>query len=254
MPEYKIVDAGKLDADLKAFADAIRAKLGTQASLRFPDGMATAISQISSSASSANVAWGAVIPTQDYYGDVDEPLTIIHNLGITPNFYIIIHNGEAFSTSNRVEGSIVIDVGNIYLQGEWLYSKSYGTSLAYYNGANYDDVRNALFFVPYVNPTADRYIVAGEEYIWICGVLGEPFGELITFTINGTTYQANEGMNWSDWVYSNYNTAGFALYDAGDGYLEVHSASGASVVYGDRPYYTQYASDEITAGTAYRTV
>lgn len=253
MPEYKIVDAGKLDADLKVFADAIRAKLGTQASLRFPDEMATAISQISASASSANVAWGSVIPAQDYYGD-DEYLTITHNLGITPNFYIFIHNGEAFSTSNCVEGSIVIDVGNIYLQGEWIYSKGNGTSLSYYPYANYDDVRNALLFVPYVNPTADRCIVAGEEYIWICGVLGEPFGELITFTIDGTTYQANEGMNWSDWVYSNYNTDGFKLQADEYGDLEVLSATGATVVYGDRPYYTQYGSDEVYAGRAYRTV
>lgn len=253
MPEYKIVDAGKLDADLKVFADAIRAKLGTQASLRFPNGMATAISQISSSASSANVAWGSVIPMYDYYGD-DEYLTITHNLGITPNFYIFIHNGESFGTSNCPEGSIVIDVGNIYLQGEWIYSKSNGTSLSYYPYSNYDDVRNALFFVPYVNPTADRYIVAGEEYIWICGVLGEPFGDLITFTINGTTYQANEGMNWSDWVYSNYNTDGFKLHVDEYGDLEVLSAGGANVVYGDRPYYSQYGSYEISAGQAYRTV
>ena len=236
---------------LKAIADAIRLKTGTSEQYT-PEEMVTAISRISGS--SVPVAQGTVIPTHDYYGDEDECLTITHNLGITPNFYIFLHNGEAFSTSNRVEGSIVIDVGNCYIQGEWIYSKSYGTSLAYYNEANYDDVRNALFFVPYVNPTADRYIVAGEEYIWVCGVLGEPFGELITFTINGTTYQANEGMNWSDWVCSTYNTDGFKLQADEYGDLEVLSAGGANVVYSDRPYYPQYASDEITAGTAYRTV
>lgn len=199
------------------------------------------------------IATGTVVPAQDYYGDENESLNIIHNLGITPNFYIFIHNGDDTLPSDATRGSIVIDVGNYYLQGEWIYSKGYGTTLAYYTYANYDVERNALFFVPYVNPTADRCIVAGEEYIWICGVLGEPFGELITFTIDGTTYQANEGMTWSDWVYSNYNTDGFALYDAGDGYWEIHSASGASVVYGDRPYYTQYASDEVYAGYTYRT-
>ena len=29
---------------------------------------------------------------------------------------------------------------------------------------------------------------------------------LITFTINGTSYQAEEGMTWGDWVNSIYNT------------------------------------------------
>ena len=31
---------------------------------------------------------------------------------------------------------------------------------------------------------------------------------IITFTIDGVTYQAEEGMNWADWVASSYNTIG----------------------------------------------
>ena len=30
-------------------------------------------------------------------------------------------------------------------------------------------------------------------------------GKLITFTIDGTTYQAEEGMTWEEWVNSEYN-------------------------------------------------
>ena len=36
---------------------------------------------------------------------------------------------------------------------------------------------------------------------------------LISFTIAGTSYQAEEGMTWNDWVASIYNTDGFAIND-----------------------------------------
>ena len=169
MPEYKIVDAGKLDADLKAFADAIRAKLGTQASLRFPDGMAEAISQISSSASSANVAWGSVIPTHDYYGD-DESPTITHNLGVTPNFYIFAHKGGSLSTGD-VRGVVVVEVGDFYIQAETVYGSKNDTINAY-PVQNYADDRDETTFTVFTYNPAGNRICAGEEYIWICGVMG----------------------------------------------------------------------------------
>ncbi len=33
--------------------------------------------------------------------------------------------------------------------------------------------------------------------------------ELISFTIEGTSYQAEDGMTWKEWVDSNYNTGGY---------------------------------------------
>ena len=35
---------------------------------------------------------------------------------------------------------------------------------------------------------------------------------LISFTIDGTSYQAEEGMTWGEWVESSYNTDGFAVF------------------------------------------
>lgn len=35
--------------------------------------------------------------------------------------------------------------------------------------------------------------------------------KIITFTINGTSYQAEEGMTWGEWVKSDYNTDGFTI-------------------------------------------
>lgn len=40
-------------------------------------------------------------------------------------------------------------------------------------------------------------------------------GNLITFTIDGEEYQAEEGMTWEEWVNSEYNTI-FARIDLDD--------------------------------------
>ena len=39
--------------------------------------------------------------------------------------------------------------------------------------------------------------------------------KLITFTIDGTTYQAIDGMTWEEWVNSEYNTRSFLLSGEG---------------------------------------
>ena len=36
---------------------------------------------------------------------------------------------------------------------------------------------------------------------------------MITFTIDGATYQAEEGMTWGEWVESEYNTDGYYIED-----------------------------------------
>lgn len=43
MPNYKVIDADKLDADLKTLADGIKAKINNKSPLHFPDEMAEAI-------------------------------------------------------------------------------------------------------------------------------------------------------------------------------------------------------------------
>lgn len=36
---------------------------------------------------------------------------------------------------------------------------------------------------------------------------------LISFTIDGTKYEAEDGMTWGEWIESDYNTAGFYEYN-----------------------------------------
>ena len=65
--------------------------------------------------------------------------------------------------------------------------------------------------------------------------------EIISFTIDGNTYQAEEYMTWTDWVASDYNTAGFLDY-------------GGVIMDSDRMYYiSSYNSyDVIKANFNYR--
>ena len=39
---------------------------------------------------------------------------------------------------------------------------------------------------------------------------------LISFTIDGTEYQAEEGMTWQDWIDSEYNVDGYYKMGLGD--------------------------------------
>lgn len=67
---------------------------------------------------------------------------------------------------------------------------------------------------------------------------------LISFTIDGVTYQAEEGMTWEAWVASEYNTDGYYISVAD---FRVHKDY--------FNYVTQVLpTDTITSGTAYKLV
>ena len=51
---------------------------------------------------------------------------------------------------------------------------------------------------------------------------------LITFTIGGTTYQAEEGMTWAEWVASDYRTHYYWINDGG---AVIYGASSSSIKY-----------------------
>ena len=50
----------------------------------------------------------------------------------------------------------------------------------------------------------------------------------ITFTIDGTSYEAEEGMTWAEWTNSSYNTAGYYM---NSGTTYIHSSSYSSSYY-----------------------
>lgn len=55
----------------------------------------------------------------------------------------------------------------------------------------------------------NKYTEEPNEYGTTMIIGGETTTNLISFTIEGTTYQAEEGMTYAQWVDSKYNTGGF---------------------------------------------
>lgn len=74
--------------------------------------------------------------------------------------------------------------------------------------------------------------------------------QTITFTIGGTTYYAEEGMTWGEWVDSEYNTGGFYL-----GYISgwngIVTTDDITAVYGTDGNFV-HEPHKITADTSYK--
>ena len=76
----------------------------------------------------------------------------------------------------------------------------------------------------------------------------EPVGPtLISFTIAGDTYQAEDGMTWAQWAASNYNADGFI----NDGSTIVNSSYTKAVATSSSGYNYVNSSDTITADFSY---
>ena len=82
---------------------------------------------------------------------------------------------------------------------------------------------------------------------------GEESGDLITFTVGGVEYQAEEGMTWEQYVNSVYNTEGF--YIEGGGIFQGPSQWDRGQIYNDNRFSTlTKSSDTIINGNSYGIV
>lgn len=80
-----------------------------------------------------------------------------------------------------------------YLNGYWVVG-----------GERYDgSVGSGLYYARL------EYSASLEGFNDISGTGGNPPATMISFTIDGTSYNAEEGMTWYEWVNSSYNTSGF---------------------------------------------
>ena len=94
---------------------------------------------------------------------------------------------------------------------------------------------------PYVLTEADKTAIAREvlnSLPYYDGTVEDVGGvELISFTIDGTSYQAESGMTWGEWCESSYNTDGY--YTVGSGTDLICNSSGRTVIGSNgavRPY------------------
>lgn len=92
-----------------------------------------------------------------------------------------------------------------------------------------------------------EYSPSLEGFNDIGGVGGDiPPATMISFTIDGTLYNAEEGMTWYEWANSSYNTTAYTC--AGDDDTVI---SGINYIHYE--YTEQYGRDSIAAGRAYRS-
>lgn len=75
--------------------------------------------------------------------------------------------------------------------------------------------------------------------------------KLITFTIDGVTYQAEPGMTWEEWVNSKYNTDGYLVLNTAA--TKLVATSGSNTVEGKsiQTAGTVHPTDKIIAGERY---
>lgn len=99
-------------------------------------------------------------------------------------------------------------------------------------------------------------VANAESYdIYIDGTLYENTtggATLINFTIEGTSYQAEEDMTWAQWVNSNYNTSTPKYYINSFGDVVKGSGGGGGArVTTDSAYNNSVSSTDIITATAY---
>ena len=80
-------------------------------------------------------------------------------------------------------------------------------------------------------------------------------GNLITFTINGVKYNAEEGMTWGDWVDSEYNIINASIYQLSSGvsYITLMGTQGPITIY-DSNYNYVNTTQEIIINHNYITI
>lgn len=175
MAENKVVNITQLEADLTSIANAIREKAGVSDTLVFPDGFASAIASIAGMPSGiSKLATGTYTPTSK----TTDTITITHNLGAEPSFYIFVKQEGATKT----EGTQPIFLDFYIAKNSW------GTNISRRNHAikcivvstgsasiveepSITARADETTFWVQGNSTYDRNYAAGKTFIWVCGII-----------------------------------------------------------------------------------
>lgn len=118
-----------------------------------------------------------------------------------------------------------------------------GTEKQVYSFNDYSDIW--LDGEEYRTITFDGPVTDASLLAWLQANATKQGGAtLINFTINGTSYQAEQGMTWQQWVDSSYNTGGFTV-------LGTAIRNGTDYLYTSSNMQLVYTSDTVISGGAY---
>lgn len=101
----------------------------------------------------------------------------------------------------------------------------------------------------HINQIEDAEVVLGTSSLTeseLDEIWAEVFVSTINFTIERTTFEADDGMRWSEWCGSRYNTGGYKVVK-----VSITDAKGHFVQYNGS---NVLAADYIINGAAYSTL
>ena len=162
--------------------------------------------------------------------------------------------------------------GDVYVEGTWATDRKLvvtaDTSVELTNSISKGDTKTLTVSFPGIALKGDNTVAitqnteGAKKTVSVADIKNALFGtwsgtfyynvemvdvdnvELITFTIDGVEYQAEEGMTWGTWVNSDYNTGRFKLQP--DSNNALINYDGRFVVGGDNEYgYRLYDNQEV---------
>lgn len=141
----------------------------------------------------------------------------------------VYSSSQSSSTAGvvSIDGTNVVSVNGGFKSYQWVVPNGVDTisvAFAYYNGLN----------------------VYGTITVTTTGSGSST--NLISFTIDGTSYQAQEGMTWEQWVASSYNTGGFKVVS---NYGNYYPATSTGVYLKNPEGYIALSTAVIISGGAY---
>ena len=145
------------------------------------------------------------------------------------NDVLNIENGVDFEQEIKFTSSNTIDMYGMRIQSLAIKSPiaNYEYLLGYLEWGSYD-YKYEDGWINEDNKTIDFGLtpqtVSAEFYNWFTANAVKQDVEIITFSIEGNTYQAEYGMTWEDWCNSSYNTT--ASNPAGTGIIVVYVYNG----------------------------
>ena len=167
-----------------------------------------------------------------------------------------VGNGELFGldgfTSN---GEPFIIAGSSYSGGTNMvvYSDEGTHTIAVY-GRNLEYNKLPKEYLPELtSPNGAKWVLSVADDGTLSAVLVPgtmPEAVIITFTIDGTSYQAEKGMSFGKWAESDYNTGGFYVDSENTAFCN----SEGKTIQNSYNYYTVVPSSLIADGGAYETV
>ncbi len=102
---------------------------------------------------------------------------------------------------------------------------------------------------PVENATSYDVMVDGAVYESIEQQTSTP--TLINFSIGSTSYQAEEGMTWEQWVNSEYNTDGYIVYNTCIANEKYHTPAAGGRVTTDSSFNSSVAPTDVISPTTY---